>query len=88
MKRFTVLIPLDGSALSQRVLDTVGRLFDPQRYALLVLRVADTPAAVLAAPPRPLAVGNAWVDVYELGARLQACAASDLRRPDGGVRSL
>ncbi|HEY0734801.1 MAG TPA: universal stress protein [Herpetosiphonaceae bacterium] len=55
----TILVPLDGSAVSRESLSSICHLFDPQRYQVIVLRVADPPAGVLAEPVRVLPV-NGW----------------------------
>jgi nucleotide-binding universal stress UspA family protein len=59
-----VLIPLDGSALSQKILPHVQRLLHPAACALILLRVAERPAGLVGMPPRPAAL--AWpVPMYE-----------------------
>lgn len=55
----TILVPLDGSAVSRESLSSICHLFDPQRYQVTLLRVADPPAGVLAEPVRVLPV-NGW----------------------------
>lgn len=55
----TILVPLDGSAVSHESLSSICHLFDPQRYKVTVLRVADPPAGVLAEPIRTLPI-NGW----------------------------
>ena len=65
MKRFTVLIPLDGSAFSEDVLATISGLFDPERWGVLLMRVADAPVGVLAAPPKPMVACHSLIQVYE-----------------------
>lgn len=45
-----VLVPMDGSALSNHSLHHVQRLFDPQQCRVTLLRVAEQPEFVLATP--------------------------------------
>jgi len=59
-----VLIPLDGSALSQQVLKPIQRLLHPAASELILLRVSDPPAGLMPLPPRPVSL--AWtVPMYE-----------------------
>jgi nucleotide-binding universal stress UspA family protein len=53
-----VLVPLDGSAFSQQIVPYICHVLDPEAYQLILLQVAEQPAGVLGAPPRPAAV--AW----------------------------
>jgi nucleotide-binding universal stress UspA family protein len=58
------LIPLDGSASSQKILLHVRRLLDPAACTLILLRVAERPAGLLGMPPRPVSLD--WpVPMYE-----------------------
>jgi len=52
MKPYHVLIPMDGSALSNHSLHHVRRLFDPKQCRITLLRVAEQPEFVLATPWR------------------------------------
>jgi nucleotide-binding universal stress UspA family protein len=54
MTKHSVLIPLDGSEFSRQIIPSVCRLLDQRRHRLILLRVADPPAGMVAAPPRPL----------------------------------
>ncbi|MEM6431605.1 MAG: universal stress protein [Deinococcota bacterium] len=60
MKKFKVLIPLDGSPFSAQILPSVCRLLDPEQYSLTLLRVAPVPADVMPppVPPRPVTVAG------------------------------
>ena len=58
MKTYKVLVPLDGSALSQQIVDHIQRLFRPADCELIVLRVTEPPEGLLANPPLP--VSDAW----------------------------
>lgn len=53
-----VLIPLDGSALSQKILPHVQRLLQPAASELILLRVAERTAGLVGMPPRPASL--AW----------------------------
>ena len=59
MKR-KILIPLDGSAFSRRILRHVLRTFSPQHHRLILLRVAERPRGLTAYPKRVL---DAYVSV-------------------------
>src|SRR5262249_32584682 len=64
MTRTSVLIPLDGSAWSRQILAPIGRLLKPSNHELILLRVAQLPAGLVGAPPRPVSAG--WMGpVYE-----------------------
>ena len=65
MKPNTVLIPLDGSAFSRQVLPHIRRIFNPDQYALILLRVEQAPEGVTAAPARLVLVNNTLVSLYE-----------------------
>ncbi len=65
MKPNTVLIPLDGSAFSRQVLPHIRRIFIPDQYALILLRVEQAPEGVTAAPARLVLVNNTLVSLYE-----------------------
>jgi nucleotide-binding universal stress UspA family protein len=52
-----ILIPLDGSALSQAIIPQVRRLFCPNEAQLVLLRVGQPIAGLSGAPPRPIALG-------------------------------
>lgn len=51
MKR-KILIPLDGSAFSRRILKHVLRYFSPRHHNLVLLRVSDRPRGMTAHPKR------------------------------------
>lgn len=58
MASFKVLIPLDDSEFSRRVVREVCRLFAAQDHEIILLRVAEEPAGVTASPtPRMLSNG-------------------------------
>jgi len=59
-----VLIPLDGSALSQKILLYVQRLLHPAACTLILLRVAERRAGMVGMPPRP-ASPDEPVPMYE-----------------------
>jgi nucleotide-binding universal stress UspA family protein len=52
----TVLIPLDRSALSQAIIPHVEHLLRPSDHTLILLRVTDQPAGLIALPPRPVSL--------------------------------
>jgi nucleotide-binding universal stress UspA family protein len=54
MMRQTILVPLDGSSFSQQIVPHIQHLFDPQIYALMLLRVAEMPIGITSAPPLPV----------------------------------
>ena len=54
MPRTKVLIALDGSAWSRQILTPIRRLLPPADHELLLLRVAELPAGIVGAPPRPV----------------------------------
>lgn len=54
--RRTLLVPLDGTEFSRRILDQVHRLFAPDRFRIALLHVADPPEGAADAY-RPAAVG-------------------------------
>jgi nucleotide-binding universal stress UspA family protein len=62
METNKILIPLDGSSLSQQSIYAVQRLFRPDGCKLILLRVTDQPEGLLANPPRP--VSMAWHTPY------------------------
>ena len=64
MTRSTMLVPLDGSALSTESLHHICRLFDPQRYQVTLLRVAPPPAGLLAKPARVIPVNGLGLPDY------------------------
>lgn len=53
MRKQTVLIPLDGSVFSRQIISATCRLLPAALYQLLLLRVAELPAAI-AGTPQPL----------------------------------
>jgi nucleotide-binding universal stress UspA family protein len=54
-----ILIALDGSAWSRQILTPIRRLFTPADHELILLRVAELPAGIVGAPPRP--VSPSWM---------------------------
>lgn len=65
MKPYTILVPLDDSRFSRQILPRVCRMFNPSTYGMLLLRVTDKPAGIVAPPPRPIAYGYGTLNVYE-----------------------
>ncbi|HEX6292018.1 MAG TPA: universal stress protein [Herpetosiphonaceae bacterium] len=65
MTRHNALIPLDGSAFSREILSPICRLFDPGEYHVTLLRVAEPPESLVAAPPRPLPVDHMLLTTYD-----------------------
>src|SRR5215212_7408382 len=64
MTKTKVLIALDGSAWSRQILTPIRRLLTPADHELLLLRVAELPAGIVGAPPRP--VSPSWMGtMYE-----------------------
>ena len=57
MNKHTVLIPLDGSPFSQRIVPHICELFAPETYALILLRVAEPVEGVYGAPPSVVSTG-------------------------------
>jgi len=55
MIQHKVLIPLDGSEFSAQILHSVTQLFNPNDYALILLRVASHPTGHIPAPPKVIA---------------------------------
>lgn len=53
----TLLVPLDGTAFSRKILDQVRELFTPDRFRIALLHVADPPAG-LSPPYHPATVGT------------------------------
>jgi len=64
MTRSTILVPLDGSALSRESLHHICQLFDPQHYQVTLLRIAAPPAGLLAEPTRVLPVNGLGLPEY------------------------
>ena len=54
MKKHKVLIPLDGSGFSRRIIPYVRQFCHPARDDLILLRVASEPAAARTPVPRPI----------------------------------
>jgi len=64
MTKTKVLIALDGSAWSRQILTPIRKLLAPADHELLLLRVAELPAGIVGAPPRPVSAG--WMGtMYE-----------------------
>src|SRR3954454_18231817 len=53
-----ILLPLDGSEFSRRVIPHVRRLFNPKDYQLILLRVGDEPHGMTLTPPLPIIVSG------------------------------
>lgn len=56
MTKNKVLIPLDGSAFSFRILASVRQFLSPEQNELILLRVSPEPAGLVALPQQPTAV--------------------------------
>ena len=54
MTRRKILIALDGSTWSRQILTATRQLLTPADYEIVLLRVAELPAGVTGAPPRPI----------------------------------
>ncbi len=54
MKKHRVLIPLDGSGFSRRIIPYVRQFFYPMHDDLILFRVASEPAAAHISVPRPI----------------------------------
>lgn len=54
MKKHKILIPLDGSGFSRRILPYVRQFCHPARDELVLLRVVPEPAVTHTPPPRPI----------------------------------
>jgi nucleotide-binding universal stress UspA family protein len=64
MTKTKVLIALDGSAWSRQILTPIRKLLPPADHEIVLLRVAQLPAGIVGAPPRPVAAG--WMStMYE-----------------------
>lgn len=59
-----ILIPLDGSDFSSRILSRVQRLFRPEENELILLRVSPLPEGLSAPPPRVFVAGTLTVSEY------------------------
>ena len=44
MAKLTLLVPLDNTGFSRQIAPLLGKLFDPSRYALKLLHIANTAA--------------------------------------------
>lgn len=64
MAMHKVLIPLDGSEFSRQAVPLVRHLFSPADYQVILLRAADEPVGVMAAPPRDVVVGTMFIPAY------------------------
>ena len=69
MTKNRVLIPLDGSEFSERILSELTRIITPTNSDLILLRVAHAPGGTVGRPPRP-ASADLPLPMYE--------AASDI----------
>ena len=65
----TLLVPLDGTEFSRKILDQVRTLFAPDRFQIALLHVAEPPAG-LSPPYHPAAVGPDYtLYAYDLRGR-------------------
>ena len=64
MTKRRVLIPLDGSDFSERILTEVTKFIHPTDGELVLLRVAQHPTGVVGKPARPVSV-DVPVSMYE-----------------------
>lgn len=62
-----ILVPLDGSEFSQKVIPHLCRLCDPANDAIILLRVAEPAVSILGGPPRT--VSMAWTQPLYVSAR-------------------
>ncbi|HEU5101891.1 MAG TPA: universal stress protein [Roseiflexaceae bacterium] len=51
-----VLIPVDGSTLSQMIIAHALRLLQPSTHQIILMRVTDLPEGLTAEPPRPVSL--------------------------------
>lgn len=58
MSKRIVIIPLDASPFSRRIVSHVRRLLDPEQFACVLLHIAEPARGLVATPPRPVAA--AW----------------------------
>lgn len=58
MNMQTVLVPLDGSALSAKIIPTLRHLLSPNQYRLILFQVSAPVVGLFGSPPRTF--GNAW----------------------------
>ena len=58
MKSPNILVPLDGSDFSQKVLSHLEKLYGPRDCQLTLLRVAEPPKGLLEAIPVPIKTGD------------------------------
>lgn len=70
---FNVLLPLDGSSFSHRILSRVDGLLDPTRHHLILMRVAPPPKGVMGIPPRmlPLDGNSEFIPDYKSASDLE-----------------
>ncbi len=64
METYTVLIPLDGSDFSQRILTPIRRFLPPDRARLILYHVERESQGLLPEPPRP-ATPDTDIPMYE-----------------------
>ena len=62
-----ILVPLDGSEFSQKIIPHLCRLCDPATDAIILLRVADPAISILGGPART--VSMAWTQPLYVSAR-------------------
>ena len=64
MQTQQILIPIDDSPLSRKIVPQIRQLFDPARFSLVLMRVAEPVAGLVGTPPRPVSIG--WTGIlYE-----------------------
>ncbi|HNP73249.1 MAG TPA: universal stress protein [Kouleothrix sp.] len=56
MPKRTMIVPIDGSDFSRRIVPQVSRLYSPRDYAIILLRVAEPAASIIGAPPRMMSL--------------------------------
>jgi nucleotide-binding universal stress UspA family protein len=61
MQTQQILIPIDDSPLSREIVPQIRQLFDPARFSLTLLRVAEPVAGLVGTPPRPVSIG--WTGI-------------------------
>jgi nucleotide-binding universal stress UspA family protein len=72
MAALNVLIPLDGSSFSQRILRSTLDFLKPQHHHLILMRVTPPPTGVVGIPPRMLPFdGGAFIPSYNSASDLE-----------------
>lgn len=64
MKKHRILIPIDGSDFSRRILPYVGEFFCPEQNELILLRIAEEPQGSVV-QDAPLAAIEPFVPVFQ-----------------------